>query len=84
MLTRYVNNPRARTVEELTAMAEEVNGQLPFNLRPILRQADNPLAAWKLVNGQSNGLICITGSFFLAAELRDVVIGRNSEFGIRK
>jgi dihydrofolate synthase/folylpolyglutamate synthase len=67
VLTRYVHNPRAATPAELLAAAEQTG----VNSRPI-ETADDPAAA--LVRARQlarpNDLICITGSFFLAAELR--------------
>jgi dihydrofolate synthase / folylpolyglutamate synthase len=65
ILTKYTNNPRAVPLEKLTEWAAEIS--------PIPRhQCENPAAAWKLVHELAGleHLICITGSFFLAAEIR--------------
>ncbi len=71
VLTQYLDNPRAVPVEDLRAMAEEVSGcPHPWFARP----AD----AWGAVRAQAGAddLICVTGSFFLAAQLRQEVLAR--------
>lgn len=73
ILTRYLNNPRAVPVDELAEMAHRLISQgvveRPERL-PII--AADPAAAWKLAAelAAEDDLICVTGSFFLAAELR--------------
>ena len=65
ILTRYLNNPRAVEIEELDAIAAEIS--------PIQRfVCPNPAAAWRLAQELITPLhlLCITGSFFLAAEMR--------------
>jgi dihydrofolate synthase / folylpolyglutamate synthase len=78
-LTQYVNNPRAMEAEGLLSIAQtlraesatETNGRFP-TLHATVRPSD----AWRLARaiGQPDDLICITGSFFLAAELRSLVL----------
>lgn len=78
ILTQYLNNPRAQTVEELLAMGLQLrtiakaSAPLP---KPVLHGCVRPEDAWKLARHIANpsDLICITGSFFLAAELRPIV-----------
>jgi dihydrofolate synthase/folylpolyglutamate synthase len=68
LLTRYSNNPRSVPTEELAAFAA--------SLSPIPREiCETPLAAWRraLELATPDHLICATGSFFLAAELRTVI-----------
>jgi dihydrofolate synthase/folylpolyglutamate synthase len=79
VLTRYVNNPRARTLEKLHVLAAEALQDLALKVPPKIHQAVEPLAAWHLAQSLTGrgGLICITGSFFLAAELRGVVVQRD-------
>ncbi|HZZ28009.1 MAG TPA: folylpolyglutamate synthase/dihydrofolate synthase family protein [Pirellulales bacterium] len=65
ILTRYLNNPRAVDLSELESLTAE--------LSPIPRFiCANPAAAWqqarKLATAES--LVCATGSFYLAAEMR--------------
>lgn len=77
VLTRYLNNPRYVPVEELVIIANEVaasmNGRadLPADW---IQTAATPADAWRLVAGRASAddLICVTGSFFLAAEMRNV------------
>jgi dihydrofolate synthase/folylpolyglutamate synthase len=75
ILTKYVMNPRARTIEEALPIVEEELFRLTNGQRPQVHQAAEPLAAWQLARrlASDEALICITGSFFLAAELRPVV-----------
>ncbi|MCR4411450.1 MAG: bifunctional folylpolyglutamate synthase/dihydrofolate synthase [Thermoguttaceae bacterium] len=71
VLTQYLDNPRAVPVEDLRAMAEAVSGRTyPWFVRP----AD----AWDAVRAQAgpDDLICVTGSFFLAAQMRQEVFAR--------
>ena len=65
VLTRYLSNPRAVPPEELAAMA----GQLS---RQPCRVCQDPAHAWQQVRALAGAddLICVTGSFFLAAEVR--------------
>jgi dihydrofolate synthase / folylpolyglutamate synthase len=65
ILTRYLNNPRAVSVEQLDERCTEIS-PTPRHL------CDNPAATWNLVHklATSQHLVCITGSFFLAAEMR--------------
>jgi dihydrofolate synthase/folylpolyglutamate synthase len=65
VFTRYLNNPRAVPAEELAAIALQLTGrQYPI-------YAD-PLQAWRDVRTRAGAddLICVTGSFFIAAEIR--------------
>jgi dihydrofolate synthase/folylpolyglutamate synthase len=71
VLTRYVHNPRAADPAELLAVATAAG----VDSRP-LQAADEPalaLAAARRLAGPQD-LICITGSFFLAAELRPLLV----------
>jgi dihydrofolate synthase/folylpolyglutamate synthase len=78
VLTRYVNNPRSRSPERLHALAVDELRHAAAHSPPRLHQAAEPLAAWRLAQelAGDDGLVCITGSFFLAAELRAVVAVR--------
>lgn len=75
VLTRYVNNPRSRSPEKLSELAAGELHDLALKMPPNIHQAAEPLAAWAMAEGLAGttGLICITGSFFLAAELRGAV-----------
>ena len=66
IVTKYVNNPRAVEPEELRELA------LSLGAAHKVLVAAEPQGAWQRAHslaGQDD-LICITGSFFLAAELR--------------
>jgi dihydrofolate synthase/folylpolyglutamate synthase len=69
IFTEYVNNPRAVRPEKLAALAAELSDAR----RHV---AADPLAAWRLAceRATRDHLICITGSFFLAAEMRAVIL----------
>ncbi len=65
VLTQYVNSVRAVPVSELDKMVAE--------LSEIPRYAcSDPKTAWQQIRSlaTANHLVCITGSFFLAAEIR--------------
>jgi dihydrofolate synthase / folylpolyglutamate synthase len=68
ILTQYVNNPRAVRPEKLDALAAELSS------RPRHVTSD-PAAAWQLACARAtpDHLICIAGSFFLAAEMRAAI-----------
>ncbi len=74
--TRYSNNSRAVPPAELQQAAEELTGRR----WPAF---DEPAAAWEAArrSATAGDLICITGSFFLAAEMGPIV--RDSEFSVR-
>jgi dihydrofolate synthase/folylpolyglutamate synthase len=71
ILTRYLGNPRYVPPEELAAVARSL-GDYRVQTLP------HPAAVYEeLVNGAAEqGLICVTGSFFIAAEMRTLPAGR--------
>jgi dihydrofolate synthase/folylpolyglutamate synthase len=73
VLTQFTNNPRATPIAELAACADAAGVEQ-------MTVAESPLAAWQttLADARPDDLICITGSFFLGAELRDIVLTNNS------
>jgi dihydrofolate synthase / folylpolyglutamate synthase len=68
VLTRYVSNPRAHAVDLLADAAQNRDFR-GFATRP------DPPSAWELVEARAHDddLICVTGSFFLAAEFRELL-----------
>jgi dihydrofolate synthase/folylpolyglutamate synthase len=65
VFTRYQNNPRGVPPERLQALAVELSGrQWPVFARPA--------EAWDAIRARAaaEDLICVTGSFFIAAEMR--------------
>jgi dihydrofolate synthase/folylpolyglutamate synthase len=71
VFTRYRNNPRAVPPEELAAVAAGLTGrQYPVSAEPS--------EAWELIRrgASPEDLICVTGSFFIAAEMRNEILRR--------
>ncbi len=73
ILTQFVGNPRSVPVPTLEAIAQD-HLRIPFEV------AASPTAAWQLARQRAKpvDLICATGSFFLAAEMRAVIRGASS------
>jgi len=71
ILTRYLDNPRAVPPDELAAAAAELTGRQ-------YRVCAAPAEAWEEVCALAgpDDLICVTGSFFLAAEIRAEILAR--------
>lgn len=71
VLTRFTSNPRASDPQRLLAGAEQVKQRRRLQGLSLGTQPD-PDAAWRHAASRATeeDLICITGSFFLAAELR--------------
>lgn len=68
--TRYLENPRAVPIAELIQAIEQETGKNPGS-------AESPGEALRLARAQTNpaGLIVVTGSLFLAAEVRAAALG---------
>jgi len=68
ILTCYQNNPRALAVEDLAGLARSLSDR-------HFHTAADPAAAWKLATriATETDLICVTGSFFIAAEIRELL-----------
>jgi dihydrofolate synthase / folylpolyglutamate synthase len=82
IFTRYQNNPRGVPPEELQATANEIF-PLPLGEGPGVRAvrtriAPTPAEAWDFIRHTADldDLICITGSFFIAAEMRRELLAR--------
>ena len=71
IFTRYLNNPRAVDPAELAELARQVAAN--NDVRPQV--FGNPASAWSRYwqDAQPDDLVCIAGSFFLAAELRPLI-----------
>lgn len=69
ILTKYLNNPRAVPPEHLRQLMQ-VAGDVPCHV------VETPAEAWQLAQriAGSQDLICVTGSFFIAAELRELIL----------
>ena len=72
IVTEYQTNPRVVSREELAEVFRQTAGS-----RSIVELADTPPAALRRAVEVTprEGLVCVAGSFFLAAELRPVVLG---------
>jgi dihydrofolate synthase / folylpolyglutamate synthase len=88
IFTRYLENPRGVAPEELQALAESLS-PLPTNLRSVpgeepgpravhVEIAPTPAEAWDAIHRLAgpDDLVCITGSFFIAAEMRRQLVAR--------
>lgn len=74
VLTEYRNNPRAVPAEQLwRALEPETSRSTGFP--ESIRIVPDPESSWQAVwpSATSADLICVTGSFFLAAEIRSVI-----------
>src|SRR5262249_26466425 len=69
IVTRYLNNPRMVPPEQVLGMIRGL-GDTPVHLAP------DPVSAWKLARhfAHPDDLICVTGSFFIAAEIRELIL----------
>ena len=74
VMTKFESNPRATPPDELATIAVDLlNGEEFANRpRPTWEVAGAPPEAWGRANArrESGDVLCVTGSFFLAAELR--------------
>jgi dihydrofolate synthase/folylpolyglutamate synthase len=70
ILTRYTSNPRSVPPEELAALMRAAAGQ-------VSTICGSPAEAWDYIrrSAQPTDLVCIAGSFFLAAEMRREIAG---------
>ena len=71
VFTRYLNNPRAVPPEVLQAVAAELTGRR-------YPACPDPAAAWEHMRALAapEDLVCVTGSFFIAAEMRSQIQAR--------
>jgi dihydrofolate synthase / folylpolyglutamate synthase len=72
VFTKYTTNPRAMPPDELEAAAFKLTGRH----YPVYT---DPGEAWKSIRQSANAddLLCITGSFFLAGEMRRLIEKEN-------
>jgi len=69
ILTQYLDNPRAVPAEALQRIAGDT-------FDTAVHTAADPVAAWKLARHLAgpDDLVCVTGSFFIAAEMRELIV----------
>jgi len=75
LFTQYHDNPRSYPVEQLVEVFSALSAAAT-NQRPRVQVWPDPHDAWRTACNMatSDHVICITGSFFLAAELRPIVL----------
>lgn len=76
VLTRYTTNPRAASLEHLSAAAEDA---VPA-LAAMRVDEPDPLEATRMARklAGSGGIVCVAGSFFLAADVRRMLLSEGS------
>jgi dihydrofolate synthase/folylpolyglutamate synthase len=69
IFTQYLDSPRAVPPEQLQRLASGIS-QKPMHIRP------SPAESWRLARqlADDNDLICVTGSCFIAAQARAIVL----------
>jgi dihydrofolate synthase / folylpolyglutamate synthase len=74
VLTQYHTNPRGTPIAELAAMVQ-ATGRYPCHV------VADAASAWSLATrlAARDDLICVTGSFFIAAELRELILDSQAE-----
>jgi len=75
ILTQYLSNPRRVPVNELFELTQSI--QQEAGNRSDVITTSSPADAWLRAKEYSTSetLICVTGSFFIAAEMRDLFLG---------
>lgn len=75
VFTRFLNNPRSTPPQELEAVASLLGADLPDCNQAEREVCDDPVLAWNAVKQRNTeeDLICVTGSFFIAAEMRRLI-----------
>ena len=76
VFTQYADNPRAAPAEELAAIARELSGRR----YPVYADAAAAAGAVRRL-AAADDLICVTGSLFIAAQMREHFAGRSTEGG---
>lgn len=77
ILTRYHKNPRSVPPADLMKLVQRLDAEAvnPRRATQAVTVRDDPVSAWQACRGEIDAecLACITGSFFLAAEIRDTL-----------
>jgi len=73
--SRYLNNPRAFDPRELGELACLISKDLQPPCAERITWCTDPTSAWNRIIAETpaTDLICVTGSFFIAAEIRELV-----------
>jgi dihydrofolate synthase/folylpolyglutamate synthase len=77
ILTQYLNNPRCLAPTDARRMLEQVLCDSGASPMPTITTCETPALAWRHCEtiATPEDLVCITGSFFLAAEMRSLIAG---------
>ncbi|MEQ8835657.1 MAG: hypothetical protein RID07_02510, partial [Lacipirellulaceae bacterium] len=81
-LTEYQENGRAVPVSQLQSLCERVRAESPSQYEKTeINYDDDPTSAWQKAwqGASADELICVTGSFFIAAELRPLMLAETSQ-----
>ena len=70
--TRYLHNPRAVSPEEIAGVANDL---VDTTQSVEVRVAEHPSAAWRQAQQGGSELIVVSGSFFIAGEVRRLAQG---------
>ena len=72
ILTQYLDNPRAVTPADAKQILERALRDVDSSREPLIMTCETPASAWQYCETivSPDDLVCITGSFFLAAEMR--------------
>ena len=75
ILTQYLSNPRRIPVAEVFELTQSIQQETRNRSEVIV--ATSPADAWLRAKecAVSESLICVTGSFFIAAEMRELLLG---------
>tara|TARA_R110002111_G_scaffold262504_1_gene338945 strand:- start:126483 stop:127916 length:1434 start_codon:yes stop_codon:yes gene_type:complete len=75
ILTQYLSNPRRIPVNELFEITQSI--QQETGNRSDVMVTESPADAWLRAKqiSSAQSLICVTGSFFIAAEMRELLLG---------
>jgi dihydrofolate synthase/folylpolyglutamate synthase len=74
VLTRFLTNPRSVPPDQLLNLATEIQPTLDFS--PLVHTAEGPGPAIEIAKALAGpaGVVVITGSIFLAAEARGLLL----------
>jgi dihydrofolate synthase/folylpolyglutamate synthase len=75
VVTEYQNNPRAVPTEKLSALIRDELAKQNCTATVVIEHS-LPSEAWRAArqSAKPDDLICVTGSFFIAAELRHLLL----------
>jgi len=79
ILTQYLSNPRRIPVDELYELTNSIQAEIGNQSELLV--TTSPEAAWIRAKSLASErtLICVTGSFFIAAEMRELLLGTTDE-----